>query len=235
MSNTKENKTKSKDLSNNNTLTLNNRLEIKDFITSIFKENQKLKQFQGQVFELSKTYEDINDNLFDSIKNIQTIFESKADSSTEADKEFVAKYQDLVQNVEKTIQTKQEEYMNMLKAKDDQIEMINEENLELTSEMDARKKDRLKDQHIISQLEDENRQLKEMVIELAEQNESMSNKNLVKNLNSELGKKKAKGGDKRVEPMKKTVDQILKKMEANFDMNDKDNANMLQAIHKTIK
>lgn len=225
------------DLSNNKKVTLPTKQDIKKYIHSITKQNSKLKAFYDRVDQMSKTYDSFNTNLKSSIDSLQTILKTSAGTtSIENEQELVNKYQTLVQNVESALKIKQDEYNNLIQAKDDQLEMVNEELLELSSEIEVRKKDRIKDLQIISELEEENKQLKQTLLEKEQETQSTNNKNLLRNLNDlNVGKNKPKAYDKRVEPMKKMMTEIVKKMEANFDLNDKDNVHMIETIHKTLK
>lgn len=214
------------DTSNQKTLTLSTRRELKNFLLKIYNENKKLKIFQNQVFELSKTYDDINDNLLESIRNIQGIVESR-EEGIDIEKDLVSNYQKLVENVDKTLQTKQKEYNMLLQGKEEENQFIQDELVELSAEVQIRKKDRIKDQQMISELEQENKELKEKIFAYEEY------KNNIKKNNDSY--KQCITIEKRIEPAKKTLGQIMKKIENNFDLNDQGNVNMLGTIHSTLK
>ena len=47
--------------------------DLMKYLNKLFKENQRLKNFQNQIFNLSKSYEDINKNLADCIAGFQCL------------------------------------------------------------------------------------------------------------------------------------------------------------------
>ena len=212
------------DITNQKTLNISSRQELKSFLLKIYNENQKLKTFQSQVFELSKTYDDINDNLLESIRNIQSIVESK--ESKDMEKELLSNYQKLVENVDKTLQTKQNEYNSLLKAKEEENQIVQEEILNLNAEIQVNKRDRLKDQQIILNLEQENQTLKEKLSSFEEGENTMKMKNDYRN---------EMRVEKKIDPVRKTVGQIMKRIEKNFDLDDQGNVNMLGTINSTLK
>ena len=212
------------DITNQKTLNISSRQELKSFLLKIYNENQKLKTFQSQVFELSKTYDDINDNLLESIRNIQSIVESK--ESKDMEKELLSNYQKLVENVDKTLQTKQNEYNSLLKAKEEENQIVQEEILTLNAEIQVNKRDRLKDQQIILNLEQENQTLKEKLSSFEEGENTMKMKNDYRN---------EMRVEKKIDPVRKTVGQIMKRIEKNFDLDDQGNVNMLGTINSTLK
>ena len=57
-------------------LNFNEKSEVKEFLTNLLEENQKLKLFQSQVEEISKNYDLVNDNIIDSMKAIQLMIEN---------------------------------------------------------------------------------------------------------------------------------------------------------------
>jgi hypothetical protein len=58
---------------NQTVVNITDKNDLKELISNLIQENQKLKQFQNQVYEISKNYDDINENMVDGMKNIQNI------------------------------------------------------------------------------------------------------------------------------------------------------------------
>ena len=55
---------------------------MRELITELINENEKLKNFQSQVFDISKNYDEINENMILSLRNIQIGFDNfKSDIS----------------------------------------------------------------------------------------------------------------------------------------------------------
>ena len=142
------------------------------------------------------------------------------------EKELLSNYQKLVENVDKTLQTKQNEYNSLLKAKEEENQIVQEEILNLNAEIQVNKRDRLKDQQIILNLEQENQTLKEKLSSFEEGENTMKMKNDYRN---------EMRVEKKIDPVRKTVGQIMKRIEKNFDLDDQGNVNMLGTINSTLK
>ena len=213
---------------NHKTTSLNNLHDIKSFILKLFKDNYKLRNFQAQVYELSTTYDDINENLLESIKNIQAIMDSTTKKGKDNKDNLLKNYKQLVENVEKTLNTKQKEYNILLSTKDEEINMLQEELLNLNNEIQVRKKDRLKEQQMISELQ---REVDDFKIKrnnnINENNDCINYKRNNNNYDNTI--------DNRIEPVKKAVNKIVKNIEKNFNMKDKHNVNMIGNIQKTVQ
>ena len=206
-------------------ITLNNLYEIKSFLLKQYKDNYKLKNFQAQVYDLSKTYDDINENLLESIRHIQTIVDSKTENK-EGEENLIKSYKELVENVDKTLETKQKEYNILLSTKEDEINLIQEELLTLNNEIQVRKKDRLKDQQLISELQREIDDIKMKGGFYEYDNNDFRSINKENRFNNDI--------DNRIEPVKKTLNKIVKNIEKNFNMKDKNNVNMIGNIQRTV-
>lgn len=168
------------DKSNNVTLNLTDRNDIKEFIYNMMVENQKLKIFQSQVFEISKKYDDINENMIDGMKQIQQYLNPQKeegqgafhaenlDDNSKKDiisrniifiKNFLISFLDnfdkLIENVEKTIEIKQSEYNFLIESKEQEMKFLQEEILKLNDTVEIVKRDRLRDQKTINDYETE--------------------------------------------------------------------------------
>ena len=154
------------------------------------------------------------------------------DSTTNKGKDnkdnLLKNYKQLVENVDKTLNTKQKEYNILLSTKDEEINMLQEELLNLNNEIQVRKKDRLKEQQMISELQ---REVDDFKIKrnsnLNENNECINDKRNNNNYDNTI--------DNRIEPVKKAVNKIVKNIEKNFNMKDKHNVNMIGNIQKTVQ
>ena len=208
--------------------TILSRDELQNFLLKIYKENQKLKAFQSQVFELSKNYDDINSNIEDSLKKLQETIKN-SNNGNNIGQEILTQFQDFTEKIDKILETKQIEYNLLLKGKDDELEIIGEELLNVNKELEERKSDRLKEQKIIFDLENEIKELKKQNIS----NENITRKNINNNYDI-ISMKSEQQAKKLTEPAQVTVNNILKNIESNFNMNDKSNVKLIGDINKTI-
>ena len=224
------------DNSKNSKYTILSREELQNFLLKIYKENQKLKAFQSQVFELSKNYDDVNSNIEESLKKLQETIqnnhknnnnENKIEQNNNIEQEILSQFQDFTNKINNILETKQIEYNLLLKGKDDELNIISEELINVSKELEERKSDRLKEQKIIFDLENEIKELKMQNIYKESNNKNNNNYDII-NMKSEKEAKKV------TEPAKKAVNNIIKNIEANFNMNDKANVKLIGDINKTI-
>lgn len=207
--------------------TLSSSSEVKEFITKLYKENQKLKMFQKHVFEISKSYDDINDNLHESIMKIQELVNNHEKGSN-FENALLGNYQKVVNNVNATLHTKQKEYNILIKEKDEQIVLIQNELLFLSNDIEERKKDRTKEIQIIINLEEEVKLLKQKLNEFGYyiNNNKKEGFILKMKFNSNLKIEKS------IEPAKTTLNTIVKHIETNLDMKDQSNEKCLEQFLK---
>ena len=99
--------------------------------------------------------------------------------------------------------------------------------INVSKELEERKSDRLKEQKIIFDLENEIKELKMQNVYKESNNKNNNNYDII-NMKSEKEAKKV------TEPAKKAVNNIIKNIEANFNMNDKANVKLIGDINKTI-
>ena len=208
--------------------TILSRDELQNFLLKIYKENQKLKAFQSQVFELSKNYDDINSNIEESLKKLQETIKN-SNNGNNIGQEILTQFQDFTEKIDKILETKQIEYNLLLKGKDDELNIISEELINVSKELEERKSDRLKEQKIIFDLENEIKELKKQNIS----NENITRKNINNNYDI-ISMKSEQQAKKLTEPAQVTVNNILKNIESNFNMNDKSNVKLIGDINKTI-
>jgi hypothetical protein len=221
--------------------TLNNKKELKNFLIRINKENLKLKNFQNKVFELSKNYDDLNSNLEETINKFSDLLnnninndENNNDNINKA--EFLENYKILCDQINKTLELKQNEYNMLLEGKDEALYLLQEELFITSNELEDRKRDRINEQKIINSLQ----------IEINDLNEKLDNNNNNNNfisINSNNNKDDKNLNSLRTEieaqkmtiPAKQVVNSIIKKIEKNFNMEDESNILLLNNINNSIK
>jgi phage shock protein A len=128
-----------------------------------------------------------------------------------------------MENMEKTLEIKQSEYSFLLDSKDQEIKFLQDEILKMNETMEVVKRDRLRDQKVINDYENELNHLTSRVQEIGDK----TSESTLKDGNVKL--------EKKVAPAKMTVQKIIKKFERTFDLQDKNNAKMLSNITKNIK
>ena len=67
----------------------------------------------------------------------------------------LGKFQNIIQNVEKTLETKQSEFNFLLDSKDQEIKFFRDEILKLNENIEQIKRDRIRDQKILNDYETE--------------------------------------------------------------------------------
>ena len=221
--------------------TLNNKKELKNFLIRINKENLKLKNFQKKVFELSKNYDDLNSNLEETINKFSDLLNNNInnDENNNNDNinkaEFLENYKILCEQINKTLELKQNEYNTLLEGKDEALYLLQEELFITSNELEDRKRDRINEQKIINSLQ----------IEINDLNEKLdnNNKNNFISINSNNNKDDKNLNNLRTEieaqkmtiPAKQVVNSIIKKIEKNFNMEDESNILLLNNINNSIK
>jgi hypothetical protein len=222
--------------------TLNNKKELKNFLIRINKENLKLKNFQKKVFELSKNYDDLNSNLEETINKFSDLLNNNInnDENNNNDNinkaEFLENYKILCDQINKTLELKQNEYNMLLEGKDEALYLLQEELFITSNELEDRKRDRINEQKIINSLQ----------IEINDLNEKLDNNNNNNNfisINSNNNKDDKNLNSLRTEieaqkmtiPAKQVVNSIIKKIEKNFNMEDESNILLLNNINNSIK
>lgn len=219
-------------------LSLTSVKETKCFLDRLLKENIKLKQFQQEVYLISKSYDDINENLQDAIQTItkQLSYNSDSNSIGIDNGESLIHYDTIMKKVDEMLQVKQNEYNMLLGKKDEQIKLLKEELYIITQEVEYRKMDRVKEQRTFKDQEDQ-------IISFQKQLSSFSdNMNQLTSNNFDNSHQytscnmlsSCKFG-KKIESVKKTVNVLIKKIEKEFNLTDKQTATFLAKISKKIK
>ena len=222
--------------------TLNNKKELKNFLIRINKENLKLKNFQKKVFELSKNYDDLNSNLEETINKFSDLLNNNNDDINNVNinkAEFLENYKILCEQVNKTLELKQNEYNTLLDGKDEALYLLQEELFITSNELEDRKRDRINEQKIINSLQ----------IEINDLNEKLDNNNNNNNFYNSINSNNNNNKDdknlnslrneieaqKMTIPAKQVVNNIIKKIEKNFNMEDESNILLLNNINNSIK
>lgn len=166
------------DRTNNTFMNISDKGELKDFIANIIAENHKLKAFQSQVFEISKNYDNINENIVEGIKKIQTAMMEEGRQIDSLDS--------LVENMEKTLELKHAEYNFLLESKEQEVKFLQDEILKMNENVELVKRDRMRDQKVISDYETEIHHLTSRVQEMGEKHyeSNVKESNNVNNNNS---------------------------------------------------
>lgn len=147
--------------------------DLKELVVSLVNENQKLREFQNNVVALSKQFDDINEHVVDSLKNIQEkLYMAKNDNK------FASKIDNMVLNdidenlnkvlfcVDETLKTKHQEFQLLLEKKDEELAFLRKEIVILNEKIENSKRDRLKDQKNMIEIECQNAQLINEIEEL---------------------------------------------------------------------
>lgn len=81
---------------------------------------------------------------------------------------FKAKFETISENVNNTLELKQNEFNFLLNSKDDEIKFLSEEVFKINSEMDHIKRDRIRDQKLLNDYETQNNFLSTRLKEMSE-------------------------------------------------------------------
>jgi len=210
--------------------------KMKEMIISLINENNKLKAFQQSVFNISKQYDDINEHMLDGLKSIrEKLSEALLAGKLENIKSDVLKDVDSNLNkilfcVEETISTKHEEFKLLVLNKEEETVFLTKEIILLNESLEHFKKDRMKDQKILIEVESQNSQLRNEIEEL--QKTIHENYTKLKLLDTENISSKI---EKRIEPCKNTTKHIISKLEKTFDLKDKNNVRFISAINQNLQ
>lgn len=148
------------------------RENMKEMVVSLTNENQKLKTFQNKIIDISQTYDEINANMVESLKEIQDTLsglynEKLVDSNCEFYlNEINTNLNKIMFCVDETLNCKQSEYRLILETKDKELEFLRKEIIDLNENLENSKKDRMKDQKNMIEIECQNNQLHQEIEEL---------------------------------------------------------------------
>lgn len=137
-----------KNCENEEKLNLITKSDLMNYLFKIYKENQSLRNFQNQIFTLSKTYDDINKNLADCISDFQEICKD----NNNIDTNLVNDKMDMLEKqIMDSLDTKQNEFNTLLAKKDEEINLIQSQFINMENEL-RDKKDQLEEQKKIMDL-----------------------------------------------------------------------------------
>lgn len=145
------------------------RNEMKEMIVALVNENQKLKEFQEKVMELSKNFDEINYTIIESIKDIENrISNIKSDDKNNENllNEISGNVNKLVFCFEETLKSKHYEYYTVMEAKESELDFMRKEIVDLNEILENVKKDRMKDQKNMIELECQNNHLHQEIEDL---------------------------------------------------------------------
>jgi hypothetical protein len=158
---------------NNNILNVNDKEELRMLVLNLLTENKKLKDFQTQVFEISKHYDSINESILEAVRNIQGVLNKEPDLNERM--ELINNFDKILLTVENTLELKNKEYNFLIETKDKEIALYSNELVNSNSDLENMKKDRLRDQKIINDLENEIEFLNSRIAELQQMLEGDKN------------------------------------------------------------
>lgn len=146
--------------------------KMKEMITSLVNENQKLKTFQSNVISISKQFDDINEHMLEGLKSIRSKLADgfSTGNLTNLDNNLLVEIDEnlnkIVFCVEETLNTKHNEFRLILEAKDEEMIFLRKEIVLLNESIEYSKKDRMKDQKNMIEVESQNAQLRNEIDEL---------------------------------------------------------------------
>jgi hypothetical protein len=145
------------------------------YLNKLYKENQGLKNFQNQIFTLSKSYDDINNNLVECIAGFQELCLNNTDKLTL--KEVDEKLDELKKHIETSLETKHNEYNILTDKKDEDLNLLKSEFIDLENEMKESGSDRFEQQKKIMELQIKKEEFERQIAELEDTNEKNENNN----------------------------------------------------------
>ena len=151
------------------------RVDMREMIVALTNENKKLKEFQNRIIDLSTTYDEVNQNMMESLKeaqdNLSSFFQNHQDEKIDHNTAFYLN--EINQNVlkltfcvEETLISKQAEYKLILDTKDREMDFLRKEIVDLNENLENAKKDRMKDQKNMIEVECQNYHLHQEIEEL---------------------------------------------------------------------
>lgn len=169
---------------NKTELIASERKEVKNIISALIQENDKLKTFQQEVYNISKSYDDINENLLNEIKAMQEIIEKEKKEGSDINGKDLnlcgVNVKSVVDNFERTLEVKQNEYNFLLNWKEQEIQVLHEEVVKLSETVELVKRDRIKDHKLISDKETEIESLTAKIQELTDKDARLYKENLIR-------------------------------------------------------
>ena len=142
--------------------------DLMKYLNKFYKENQGLQNFQNQIFNLSKSYDDINNNLAECISSFQDLCRNNTDKLTLKDVE--EKLDELKKHLEASLETKNNEYAILMDKREEDLNLLKSEFIELEKEMNESGKDRFDEQKKIIELQIKKEELERQISELEQAN-----------------------------------------------------------------
>jgi hypothetical protein len=228
--------------------TQNNQNEIEKEINpqtkELLNELNELKKFRDKIIENSFQNCDVNIEIFDTLKKIDKFIFNLQKSSNDLNikrnaskfklnynnnNEIEEHYENLIKNIMKNIDSKQVEYNVLMNEKDDEVELLKKEIERLKNEKIEKDKIIEEKDKILSKIYSENEFVKLKALHQNEKSESQKKDEM------DIKEKYDKKNSLKVSAMKKSVNNTVKKVKKNFNMDDDDNVNFVKNIQNKNK
>ena len=138
--------------------------DLMKYLNKLYKENQGLKNFQNQIFNLSKSYDDINNSLVECIAGFQELCLNNTEKLTLKDVD--EKLDELKKHIGTSLETKHNEYSILMDKKDEDLNLLKSEFIDLEKEMKESGSDRFEEQKKIIELQIKKEELERQIEEL---------------------------------------------------------------------
>ena len=151
--------------------------DLMKYLNKIYKENQALKNFQQQIFNLSKSYGDINDNLAECIAGFQELCMKTSGNKIKIE-DVETKLSDLKKYMENSLETKTNEYNILMDKKDEDLNLLKSEFINMEKGINESGNDRLEEQRKILELQSRKEELERQIAKLEGKNKEEINEDL---------------------------------------------------------
>ena len=151
--------------------------DLMKYLNKIYKENQALKNFQQQIFNLSKSYGDINDNLAECIAGFQELCMNTSGNKIKIE-DVETKLSDLKKYMENSLETKTNEYNILMDKKDEDLNLLKSEFINMEKGINESGNDRLEEQRKILELQSRKEELERQIAKLEGKNKEEINEDL---------------------------------------------------------
>jgi hypothetical protein len=151
--------------------------DLMKYLNKIYKENQALKNFQQQIFNLSKSYGDINDNLAECISGFQELCMNTSGNKIKIE-DVETKLSDLKKYMENSLETKTNEYNILMDKKDEDLNLLKSEFINMEKGINESGNDRLEEQRKILELQSRKEELERQIAKLEGKNKEEINEDL---------------------------------------------------------
>ena len=151
--------------------------DLMKYLNKIYKENQALKNFQQQIFNLSKSYGDINDNLAECIAGFQELCMNTSGNKIKIE-DVETKLSDLKKYMENSLETKTNEYNILMDKKDEDLNLLKSEFINMEKGINESGNDRLEEQRKILELQSRKEELERQIAKLEGKDKGEINEDL---------------------------------------------------------